>query len=145
MLRRISWLWTQTAHGGGWLLGQSVCCWWPADWCRMQHWPYWWLLSRMHSPPVHGKQQHAQLMHSAISSVMPRACQHVIQRCQALLRTTVRSATALSQIALHRYGMATAGMLYINLTNVLKAWRTFRRTLPGQTIATPEAIRLKYE
>lgn len=37
-------------------------------------------------------------------------------------------------------------MMYINLTNVLKAWRTFRRTLPaGHTTATPEAIRLKHE
>lgn len=48
-------------------------------------------------------------------------------------------------LQLHRYGMATAGMLYINLTNVLKAWRTFRRTLPRQTIAKPEAVRLKHE
>ena len=36
-------------------------------------------------------------------------------------------------------------MMYINLTNVLKAWRTFRRTLPGHTTATPVAIRLKHE
>jgi hypothetical protein len=41
--------------------------------------------------------------------------------------------------------MASAGLLYINLTNVLKAWRTFRRTMPGHTQAQPEAIALKHE
>lgn len=34
---------------------------------------------------------------------------------------------------MHRYGMATAGLLYINLTNLLKARRTFGRALPAAT------------